>query len=97
LQNDITLQNEQMRQENYWRSVSGLSGVAQLENPSAFAAGATDAAGTIAGLSNAYNGSRQTGFFSHVANSLGDTLGHTLGGGNAKPGGSGGDFGFFGG
>ncbi len=50
-QNQITLANEQQRQQNYWKAISGLGDVAGLENPTPVAgAGASVAnSGTNAG------------------------------------------------
>jgi hypothetical protein len=82
MQGDITLQNEKMRQENYWNSIGGLSNVSAQEDPNGLAGGANSAADSVASLGSALNASKQVGFGSHLLNSFGDALGKTLGGGN---------------
>lgn len=78
-QNDITLQNEDMKQKNYWNSVQDLEGVTAQQDPNGLAGGATSAADSVASLGSAYNTSKQSGFGAHLLNSFGDALGHTLG------------------
>lgn len=52
-QNQITMQNEQLKQANYWNSVGALSGDASLINPLGYASGSTSGSGAVAGLSQA--------------------------------------------
>lgn len=79
-QNNITLQNEQLRQQNYWNAVSGLNGVANEYNPNGFAGGANSATGNVAGLSTAFQQSKQNGFLSTLGNSFAKGLGSGLSG-----------------
>lgn len=52
-QNQITAENEQLKQANYWNSVGALSGNASLENPLGYASGATSGSNAVSGLSQA--------------------------------------------
>jgi hypothetical protein len=83
--NEIQLASEQQRQNNYWNSVQGLQQNAGLMNPLGYAGQATGAGSAVAGLGDAYMNSKK-GFWSSFNQSLGSTLGHTLGGGNMSPG-----------
>jgi hypothetical protein len=80
-QNDITLQNEQMRQQNYWKAVGGLNGVAEEYNPTGFASSTDSAAGTVAGLSEANTQASNSGWFNQFMGGLGGGLGKGLGAG----------------
>lgn len=73
-QNDITLQNEQLRQQNYWNAVNGLSSVANQYNPNGFASEATGANSSVGGLSQAFQASKK-GLLSDFVGSLGSGLG----------------------
>ena len=79
-QNQITLEDEDLRQQNYWRAVSGLGSVAEGYNPLGYAGAGNQAAGSIAGLGEAFHQSQQ-GFFSHLADSFAGGFGTALGGG----------------
>jgi hypothetical protein len=81
-QNQITLQNEQLKQSNYWNSINALNGVAAQNNPLGYANGATSGSGAVANLSQA------------VTASSGPTFGAILGGvaGGAAAGASGAGF-----
>lgn len=52
-QNQITQQNGQLKQQNFWNATNALNGVAQEYNPTGFASSANNAAGEVAGLSSA--------------------------------------------
>lgn len=52
-QNQITMQNEQLKQVNYWNSVGALSGNANMLNPLGYASNASSGGNTVAGLSQA--------------------------------------------
>jgi hypothetical protein len=67
-QNQITMQNEQLKQQNYWNAVNGLNGVAAQNNPLGYANSATAGSGAVANLSQA------------VTASSGPTFGSILGG-----------------
>lgn len=77
-QNNITLQNEQLRQQNYWNAVNGLSTTAQIENPNGFAGSANGSTGNIAGLSSALQQSKK-GILTTLAGGLASGLGQGLG------------------
>lgn len=49
-QQQITLANEQEKQNNYWKAIAGLGGVASQENPNAYASNATSAANSVSNL-----------------------------------------------
>lgn len=72
-QNDITLQNEDMRQKNYWNSVQGLEGVTAQQDPNGLAGNATSAADSVATLGKAFQDSKQS--------QLMGTIGGIVGGG----------------
>jgi hypothetical protein len=67
-QNQITMQNEQLKQQNYWNAVNGLTGQQAQLNPLGYAGSATAGSGTVANLSQA------------VTASSGPTFGAILGG-----------------
>lgn len=69
--NNIQIQNGQLQNQNYWRSVDALNGVASEENPLGYASGATSAGGTVANLSGAVNASNQ----SQLLGALGGVVG----------------------
>ena len=52
-QNQITMQNEQLKQQNYWNSINVLNGQAANLNPLGYAGSATSGGNTVAGLSQA--------------------------------------------
>lgn len=92
-QNQITQANEDLKQKNYWNAMGVLGGTGAAFNPQSYASEATGAGNaasgagnTTAGLANAYMNSKK-GFWTSFKDSLGSSLGHTLGGGNASPGG----------
>jgi len=72
-----------LAEQNYWRGIAALSGTAELENPTACAGGANQAASTIANLSEANSQANQVGFGNSFLNSFGSAAGKLLGGGMA--------------
>jgi hypothetical protein len=83
-QNEITMQNEQLKQQNYWNAVNGLTGQQAQLNPLGYANSATSGSGAVSNLSQA------------VTASSGPTFGSILGGvvgGVAGAAGSAGGFG----
>jgi hypothetical protein len=81
-QNNITLENERQRQQNYWNSVSGLQNVAQQEDPNGLASNATNAADSTATLGSAYKSSQSSqllGVLGSIAGGAGTALGGYLG------------------
>lgn len=81
-QNQITMQNENLKQSNLWNAINVLNGTSAQFNPLGYAGEATGAAGSIAGLSKANTQAENSGFWGNFKNSLGSALGKTLGGGN---------------
>lgn len=69
--NNITLQNEQQRQANYWRAVGALSGNASQENPLGYAEAANGGSGANAALSEANTQANKSGFGGSFANAAG--------------------------
>jgi hypothetical protein len=59
-QNDITLQDEQLKQGNYWNAINVLNGVGAQYNPQSYAGLYNQGAGNVANLSQAYNASKQS-------------------------------------
>jgi hypothetical protein len=90
LLNQIEMQDQQLKNSNYWNAVNAENGVAAQQNPLGYAGGATSAGSAVGGLGTAFFNSKQ-GFGTSFMNSLGSTLGKTLGGANASP-----EGGFFG-
>lgn len=81
-QNNITLQDEQLKQQNFWNAVNGLSGNAAQLNPLGYSGGATQGAGAVAGLGQAYKASQQSqllGTLGAVAGGLGQAAGAYFG------------------
>jgi hypothetical protein len=74
LQNDITLKNEELRQQNYWNSVGGLSNVSAQEDPNGLASGATGAANSVSDLGQAYKASTQSQLMGTIGGLAGGAL-----------------------
>lgn len=81
-QNQITLNNEELKRQNFFNAVNALSGNAQILNPLGYAGGATAGGNTVANLSQAVTASNQS--------SLGAALGGIVGGGLSAAGSAGG-------
>jgi hypothetical protein len=75
-QNDITLQNEQLKNANMWNAVNALSGVGAQFNPQSYGSLYNQGAGNVANLSQAYTSSKQ----SQLMGALGGVLGGGLSG-----------------
>lgn len=76
-QNQITLANEQQKQQNYWNSINTLNGQAATENPLGYANAATSGSGAVAGLSQAVTASNQSqllGALGGLAGGIGGAL-----------------------
>jgi hypothetical protein len=73
-QNTITMQNEQLKQQNYWNAVNGLNGVATTENPLGYANSATSGSGAVANLSQAVTASSGPTFGSIIGGLAGGAL-----------------------
>jgi len=72
-ENEIALADAAQKQSNYWNALSGLSGVAQQENPAAYAGLYNGGSSNVAGLGEAYNATQQSPLLA--------TLGGLAGGG----------------
>lgn len=81
-QNAITMTNEQLKLDNYWKAISGLGGVAQEENPTGLANAEIGAANSVANLGDVYLRSKQAGW-----QNLGGVLSGIAGLGSAAVGG----------
>lgn len=57
-QNNITVQDENLKQQNYWNAINGLNGVNQGNNANVTAGEANGAGGTTANLSSAVTASK---------------------------------------
>ncbi len=79
-QNQITLQNEDQRLNNYWQALGVLSGNANQYSPLGYAGGAQSGAGAVAGLGSAYQNSKQ----SPLLGALGGLAGGALSGAGTK-------------
>jgi hypothetical protein len=86
-QNQITMQDENLKNENYWKAVQGLSGTAQLENPNAYAQDANSGAGEVAGLSQAYTESNKSQLLGALGGAVGGAATGWATGGFKIPGG----------
>jgi len=75
-QQNITLANEQLKQQNYWNAINGLNGVSATINPLGYANAANSGGNTVANLGNTVNASQQSGL-------LGGILGGVFGAGGA--------------
>lgn len=78
--NQNQIANGQLQQQNQWNAISALNGVAQMENPNGLAGNANEAGSSVAGLSNAYSNSENSGFLNKFTNGLASSLGSGLGG-----------------
>lgn len=83
-QNQITSQNEQLKQQNYWNSINVLNGQAAVENPLGYAGSATSGGNTVAGLSQA-NTAASGPTFGAIIGSIAGGAGTALGGYLANP------------
>lgn len=61
-QNSITQQNEQLKLQNYWKGIAGLSGNAEIENPLGYASVANQSSSAVATLSQAESESEEAAF-----------------------------------
>lgn len=75
-QNTITLNDENLKQSNYWNALNVLSGqVASQFNPLGYAGAATSGSNAVAGLSNAYTQSQGPGLASILGGVAGGVFG----------------------
>ncbi len=76
-QNQITVENEQQKQQNYWNSINTLNGQAATENPLGYANAATAGSDSVANLSQAVTASNQSqllGALGGLAGGIGGAL-----------------------
>lgn len=85
-QNQITQYNEQVRQQNFWNAISGLSGTANMLNPTAYAGNANQGSSSLAGLGQAYYNTQQSGWLNAALGGLGAAAGGWASGGFKMPG-----------
>lgn len=93
-ENQITLANENLKNENYWKSAAGLGGVAEGYNPLGYAGAESGATGEVGSLVNAATNVNNSGFGHMLEGSIAQGLGSEITGGNST--GSGTAAGFFG-
>jgi hypothetical protein len=84
-QNQITTNNANLQQQNYWNSINALNGVAAESNPLGYAGAATSGSGAVANLSSAYTASNQSQLLGALGGIAGG-VGSALGGGFSKGG-----------
>lgn len=73
-QEQITQANENLKQSNYWNAVNVLGGTAAQFNPQSYAGEANGGSGALAGLGNAYNTSKQGGFWNTLSTGIASGL-----------------------
>lgn len=73
-QNSITMANENLKQQNYWAAINGLTGQEAMVNPLGFAGAATSGSNAVAGLSQAVTSSEQSGWLNALAGGVGGGL-----------------------
>lgn len=74
-QNTITLNDANLKQQNYWNAVNVLNGTAAQFNPLGYASAATSGSGAVAGLSNAVTNSQNTGLTALLGGVAGGVFG----------------------
>jgi hypothetical protein len=74
-QNQITMQNEQLKQQNYWNAINALNGVATQENPLGYAQSATAGSGAVANLSQAVTAANGPGIGQILGGAVGGVVG----------------------
>lgn len=78
-QENITAQNAQLQQQNYWNAINALNGVAAQENPLGYASASNQAGSTVAGLVDA-NANYMKASQSPLMGALGGMIGGAAGG-----------------
>jgi hypothetical protein len=81
--NGINLQNENLKQANFWNAISGLTGQQSLINPLGYAGAANQGSGTVASLGNSGASLSQAYTASQNSGLLGTVLGGAFGLGGA--------------
>lgn len=86
-QNSISQYNENLRQQNFWNAINGLSGNAAMMNPQSYAGLENQGQGSLANLGTAYYNTQQSGWLNGALGALGGAAGGWASGGFKKPGG----------
>lgn len=73
-QNTITLQNENLKQSNFWNAMNALNGQEAIANPLGYAGAATSGSNAVANLSQAYTASQQSGLMGMLGGLAGGAL-----------------------
>lgn len=82
-QNDITLQDAQLKQQNYWNAVNALSGNAAQFNPTGYANSANAGTDSTANIGTAFKNSQSSqllGALGGIAGGVGSAVGGYFGG-----------------
>src|SRR6185437_12491610 len=77
-ENQITLANEEQRQQNYWNAVKTEGGVADAYNPGGYIADSLNASAGVGGLADAATKANQSGFGSQLEGSIASGLGNFI-------------------
>lgn len=78
--NELAIENERVRQQNYWNSINVLSGNAAMTNPLGYAEGATSGTNAVSNASQAVTAANGPG--------IGQVIGGIVGGGVSALGGA---------
>lgn len=82
----ITQYNENIRQQNFWNAINGLSGNAAMMNPQSYAGEANQGTSALSGIGTAYYNSQQSGWLNAALGGLGAAAGGWASGGFKTPG-----------
>jgi hypothetical protein len=89
-QNQITQQNANLQQQNYWNASNALMGVSAQYNPTGYAGSAEGAAGDVGSLSGAVTAAQGLGFGAIAGGAASGIISHWTGAGSGQGGGGGG-------
>jgi hypothetical protein len=85
-QEQITADNANLQQQNYWNAISALNGVAVQNNPLGYSSGATSGSGAVAGLSDAVTKANSSQLLGALGGAVGGAVGGWASGGFKLPG-----------
>jgi hypothetical protein len=85
-QEQITAQNANLQQSNYWNAINTLNGVAAQNNPLGYASSATTGTGAVANASQAYTSSNQSQLLGALGGIVGGAASGWASGGFKMPG-----------
>lgn len=74
-QNQISIEDQQLKNENYWKSAVELNTVAGMENPTGYAGAANQGGDTLANESGAFNASNQSQLLGALGGAVGGIAG----------------------